>query len=166
MIKDPKSKMVYGRRRGGMDRRNPSELVLGNFAEGDSALREAAARRLVATLRERRLAGGELRQLELARLELAAWPSGASSTRGGFGLVFLLASAELGALVVLEVGVAVCDELWQVVVVLFDLLRAVELGRVALLLAGRHFVTLLFDESKVEITKRAGPIIAFWVRRK
>jgi hypothetical protein len=161
--------MVYGRRRGGMDGRNRSELVLGNFAGRDSALREAAARLLVATLRERRLAGGELRQLELARLELAVWRSGwTSSTRGGFGLVVVLASAELGALVFLEVGVAVCEEIWQVVVVcdLLGLLRAVELGRCVLLLDGRHYVTPLFDESKVEITKRAGPIIAFWVRPK
>jgi hypothetical protein len=132
--------MGYGRRRGGIDRGNGSELALGNFAERDSALREAAARLLVTTLRDRRLAGGELGQLELARLELAGWPSGwASSTRGGFGLVVVLASAELGELVVLEVAVlAVCHELWQVGV-LFDLR-----GLFALLLAGRHFVDSFF----------------------
>ena len=173
MIKDPKSKMVYGRRRGGgVDRRNRSEPVRGNFGERDRALREAAARR--------RLAGGELGQPELERLELAAWASGWTSstrelarpelavwasgwtisTRRGLRLVVLL-----GALGVLEVAVlAGRDQLWQVeVVVLFDLglLHAVEIGHVALalLLASIHF------RDSVSL-KRAGPIIAFWVRPK
>ena len=160
--------MVYGRRRGGMDRRNRSEPVRGNFGERDSALREAAARR--------RLAGGELGQLELERLELAVCPSGWTrstlelarlvvwargwtiSTRSGLRLLVLVAIAALGARVVLEVGVAVCDEIWQAGAVceLRGLRRSV--GRFALLLAGRHRLVM--------ITKRAGQIIAFWVRPK